>query len=492
MSSLRTLPRLERPDVVHALRDELLEAGYTVPRVCERVGRDSIYDAWGRPVAVQAPPDDALDVLIQLLLDSRAMPVRTARALLGDALWQRLGELDVVRSPDGETCRAGVMLYPTESLLVASDLPGFDYDPLPDDAVYPGITKNTRAFLASIPRTPCERFLELCAGSGIAALVAAPRAGHAWAADLTERCTHFARFNALLNGFDNFSAVAGDLYDPVAGQTFDRIAAHPPYVPTEKNSVIYRDGGEDGESITRRVIAEAPAYLAPGGVCYCTCVATDRVGAPLEMRLREWLGAASNDLDLMITVLTSWVPEERVGQLVSEGLLDSVEAEQRVAPLVALGIERQVYVSMAIRRHEGGRRSVTSRRQLGKKVTPAMLSRLVRWESELADRSQLPVVMGMQLRVTPDTTRQTVERLAGGAWEATARHLTRERPFMVRAEYDPAVSALLSRVDASGQHTVRDHWESMRRDQVIPVTIDEWTFASVVRSLAASGIVDTR
>jgi len=51
----------------------------------------------------------------------------------------------------------------------------------------------------------------VCAGSGIAALIAAPNATHAWAADLTERSTHFARFNAQLNGFDNFTnGVASD------------------------------------------------------------------------------------------------------------------------------------------------------------------------------------------------------------------------------------------------------------------------------------------
>jgi hypothetical protein len=155
-----------------------------------------------------------------------------------------------------------------------------------------------------------------------------------------------------------------------------------------------------------------------------------------------------------------------------------------------MGIERQVYVSMAFRRHEGDRRPITSRRPLGKRVSPGMLGRIVRWESELADRSQLPAVMSMRLKVTPDTTRQTVERLVDGAWAPAARHLTRERPFMVRAEYDPAVSALLSRVDAAGQQTVREHWESMRQDGVLPASVDEWAFSTVVRSLAASGILD--
>jgi SAM-dependent methyltransferase len=490
MTSLRALPRLERPDDTRAVRDALLTAGYTASHVCARVGRESIYEAWGRAIPDDAPLDDALDALIWLFLDSRPVPAGVAQSRLGPALWQALTRLDLIRPWEGDTCRATVLMYPTESLLVASDLPGFTYDPMPDDAVYPAITKNTKAFLASLPRTPCGRFLELCAGSGIAALVAAPNAAHAWAADLTERSTHFAKFNAQLNGFENFTAVAGDLYDPVAGSTFDRIAAHPPYVPTADSSLIYRDGGEDGESITRRVISELPPYLAPGGVCYCTCVATDRGGAPLESRIRGWLGPAGDALDVIMVVMRSSAPEERISELVSEGFIDPADAERRVAPLMAMGIERQVYVSMAFRRHEGGRRAITSRRVLGKRVSPGMLGRLVRWDSELADRSQLPTVMTMHLKVTPDTTRQTVERLAGGAWEPTARHLTRERPFMVRAEYDPAVSALLSRVDAAGQCTVREHWVSMRQAGVLPANVDEWTFAAVVRSLAASGIVD--
>ena len=490
MTSLRALPRLERPDDTRVVHDALLAAGYTVPTVCARVGRESIYEAWGRDIPGDAPLDDALDALIWLFLDSRRIPTSIAKARLGSSLWDALGRLDLVRSVDAETCGATVLLVPTESLLVASDLPGYDFDPLPDDAVYPAITKNTRAFVATLPRTPCDRFLEICAGSGIAALLAAPHANHAWSADLTQRATHYARFNAQLNGFDNFSAVAGDLYEPVAGSTFDRIAAHPPYVPTADISMIYRDGGADGEQITRRVIKELPPYLAPGGVCYCTCVATDRAGAPLEARIREWLGGAGNALDVMMVVMRSSVPEERIGEMVSEGLVDQAEAERKVAPLVAMGIERQVYVSMAFRRYEGDRRPITSRRVLGKRVSPGMLGRLVRWESELADRSQLPAVMAMRLKLTPDTRRQTMERLVNGSWEPAARHLTRERPFTVRAEYDPAVSALLSRVDTAGERTVREHWESMRQDGVLPAAVDEWTFATVVRSLAASGIMD--
>ena len=307
MTSLRALPRLERPDDTRAVHDALLAAGYTVPTCARAWVARAFYEAWGRDIPDDAPLDDALDALIWLFsrLLGASRP-QMAKSRLGSSLWDALCAARSRRAPGRcrRRCAARpALLVPTESRLVASGLPGYEYDPMPDDAVYPAITKNTRAFLASLPRTSCGRFLEVCAGSGIAALLAAPHAQHVWSADLTERATHFAEFNAQLNGFDNFSAVAGDLYTPVAGSTFDRIAAHPPYVPTADISVIYRDGGADGEQITRRVIKELPPYLAPGGVCYCTCVATDRAGAPLEARIREWLGPAGNALDVMMVVM---------------------------------------------------------------------------------------------------------------------------------------------------------------------------------------------
>jgi methylase of polypeptide subunit release factors len=69
-------------------------------------------------------------------------------------------------------------------------------------------------------------------GTGIAALVAAQKdAAHAWAFDITARATHFAEFNRRLNAIPNVTAAEGDLYAPAGGQTFDRIVAHPPYLP---------------------------------------------------------------------------------------------------------------------------------------------------------------------------------------------------------------------------------------------------------------------
>src|SRR5579885_3650218 len=140
----------------------------------------------------------------------------------------------------------------------------------PDDIVFPAISRHTCQFLETLPQYPCEDLLDLCSGTGVAALVAVSRyARRAWAVDITERATRCAEFNILLNDLTQVTAIQGDLYAPLNGRMFDRIVAHPPYVPVMKPSKIYYDGGEDGERVTRAIIAGLPQHLKPGGSFYC-------------------------------------------------------------------------------------------------------------------------------------------------------------------------------------------------------------------------------
>jgi len=145
----------------------------------------------------------------------------------------------------------------------------------------------------------------------VAALIAASKyATQAYAYDIAARSTHFAEFARLLNGLANVTTGTGDLYEPAAGATFDRIVAHPPYVPVLQSKWIFFDGGEDGERVTRRIIEHAPHYLRPGGALYCLAMASDRADRPLEVRIREWLEPKQREFDVAVVVRRMIEPQE--------------------------------------------------------------------------------------------------------------------------------------------------------------------------------------
>ena len=107
----------------------------------------------------------------------------------------------------------------------------------------------------------------------------------------------------------------GDLLDPLlaAGQTLDLIAANLPYIPTAElaaldvarhEPALALDGGPDGLDAIRRLLAQAPRALAPGGLMLLEIGAGQgRRAAPLAAE--RFPGAA-------IAVLSDYAGHDRV------------------------------------------------------------------------------------------------------------------------------------------------------------------------------------
>jgi len=120
--------------------------------------------------------------------------------------------------------------------------------------------------------------LDLCCGSGAvgAALLAADPSLRLYAVDIDPAATACARDNIEPRGGLVFT---GDLFEPLPGELrgrIDLIVANAPYVPTEEihrmpsearvhEARIALDGGVDGLEVQRRLVAEAPVWLAAGG-----------------------------------------------------------------------------------------------------------------------------------------------------------------------------------------------------------------------------------
>lgn len=126
------------------------------------------------------------------------------------------------------------------------------------------------------------RVLDLCTGSGCLAILAAhvfPNAGID-AVELSPKAMEVARLNIDESGHaGRLNLFQGDLFQPVASERYDLIITNPPYVDAEAmeelppefrhEPAMALDGGEDGLDIVRRILAEVPRHLNPGGGLLC-------------------------------------------------------------------------------------------------------------------------------------------------------------------------------------------------------------------------------
>jgi release factor glutamine methyltransferase len=115
-----------------------------------------------------------------------------------------------------------------------------------------------------------ERVLEIGAGLGLAAVLAAKAGAAVVATDVVPGAVTAVRANAALNGVE-VDARLGDCYAPVAGERFDLVCSNPPQMPTPPGrergdaAAAADNGGVDGWEMLDRIIAGAPAHLRPGG-----------------------------------------------------------------------------------------------------------------------------------------------------------------------------------------------------------------------------------
>ena len=128
--------------------------------------------------------------------------------------------------------------------------------------------------LALLPPARPARVLDLGTGSGAIALAVARQrpAAQVLAVDASPDALAVARGNAERLGL-TVALRAGDWFAPVAGARVDLVLSNPPYIAEadphlpalahEPRQALV--SGADGLHDIRRIVADAPAHLAPGG-----------------------------------------------------------------------------------------------------------------------------------------------------------------------------------------------------------------------------------
>ena len=113
-----------------------------------------------------------------------------------------------------------------------TELRGFSFLFVTDAGVFSrdDVDEGSRTLIGLMELAPGARVLDIGCGYGPIGLAAARLApqGHVTMTDINERAAELARENARLNGIANVTVKTGDLFEPVAGETFDVILANPP------------------------------------------------------------------------------------------------------------------------------------------------------------------------------------------------------------------------------------------------------------------------
>jgi hypothetical protein len=320
-------------------------------------------------------------------------------------------------------------------------------------------------------------------------LLAAKNAKNVWATDITERSLAFAEFNAALNGIQNVKFGKGDLFQAVAGKKFDRIAAHPPYMPVLRPAEIFAGGGELGEQFTKRIVGELPVMLKPGGRLYARTLGLDRVDKSFEQTVREWLGEKQAEFDVGVFVIGTVLASRFALEDALRHDAGTDGAKQWDKLFEANGVRELLNLELVIQYNAGKRPPFTLRRTMPSNTPAATMEWFMRWESEMRLKSMLESMLESK-------------PLAIAGTEVTMRHVLRDgelvpedfriavkRPFEVDFKVQPWMTLLLPSCD--GKRTVAELHELSKQNEWIAPQTPVMEFCGLLATLISAGFLQT-
>lgn len=446
-------------------------------------------------------------VLIRLFLLLETLPRAEVEGVIDATALDALQALDLLRPGsfaevrDGaEVYYAAAILYPVAGMFIASDRhesPDGSASTPPSDFVFPAIYHGTLRFLRVMSRGRVGDALELCAGTGIAALVLSRHAKRVVAADITARSVHFARFNGRLNGCENVEFAQGDLYEAVADSTFDRIVAHPPYVPTFVQSQVFRDAGETGETVFQRIVAGLPRHLRPGGSFYAVTAGWDSsTEGPFEKRIRRWLGEAERGFDLIVAQEWGLSPEQVARSVSDEPTgLDLDVRERFEGRFAGAGLERSVYGAVALERRavvpDQGE-PVTERPRMSRLTDGSAFEWAFRWHRWRAARQAAGVfeeaLLRAGLHLAPGLRVKDFHVVKEGELVQGDVVLEARRPFLAGTTIEPWMLPLAA--DFGAGRTAGEVFERARAAGALPEGFGTRDFVALVAAMVERGYLE--
>lgn len=243
--------------------------------------------AWLLAAALEVPPDALAAHFDEALAEA-------ARTRLAELVEQRIRTRKPAAYLLREAWFAGLPFYVDERVLVPRSLTAEFIE---------------ERFAPWIAPERVRRLLDLCTGSGCMAIAAARAFPDALvdAADVSADALEVARINVERHGLvRRVRLVQSDLYAQLGDARYDVIVTNPPYVAENELARLPPEygheprialaAGEEGLDVIVRILAGAPAHLAPGGILLAE---VGNARAALEAAFPEvpfvWLETASGE-----------------------------------------------------------------------------------------------------------------------------------------------------------------------------------------------------
>jgi SAM-dependent methyltransferase len=438
--------RFQAPADHRRILDTLAGAGYDDRGVTELLGTNlsSLAGKKLPPLLRRTAGGTPLETLVRLFILGARVAVGEARAALGDPEWWAEGGLVTMKGDDVE---ATVQLRCYQGLVVAFDFHRRDGAALAADYVM-GISASSLTLAGLTVRRASRATLDLGTGNGFQAFLAAQHSERVVATDRNPRAVEMATFNARLNGLHTVECREGDLFDPVAGETFDLIVSNPPFIVSPDNAFYFLHSGMEGDEVCRTIARYAPEHLNAGGYCQFLANWTVVDGEDWRHRLAGWFEGTG--CDAFVLRRGSTAPDEYAAIWISD---DEFEA--------SFGTWMDYYARLGVRAIDSG--LVTMRRSAGSvpwflaedspetMTFPAGDDLVRRFEAEdyLAAHHRDEALLATRFRIAPDARLDQQLIPAEGGWGLLDNQLRRTGGLHWSGYVDADGADLLARCDGT-------------------------------------------
>jgi hypothetical protein len=269
--------------------------------------------------------------------------------------------------------------------------------------------------------------------------------------------------------------------------TFDRIVAHPPYMPTPRADTLWRDGGDTGEYLFRRIVEELPKFLRPGGTAYILSLGLDTEDGRLEERARRWLGDSHSEFDVIFGLGNEKTIQELLDGL---GRRNNSPGPEDIE-LVGKALEREktvqvVYGALVIhRRAESVAEPWTGRVRMTGATEGTDFEWALSWHKRRSHPDFLDRLAQEKPRLSPHLEIKVTHVVYEGRLAMAEAVLEVDKPFLFGIKLDGWAVPLIAQFD--GNTTPAEIYAAAQADSSVPDELSPGAFINLVEMLIEKG-----